>query len=47
LLNNCINKTVVQDIQKDLNIIRNQIGAVDAETKWAALELMLALTKML
>ena len=30
--------------QKTLNIIRNQIDAVDADTKWAALELMLALS---
>jgi hypothetical protein len=37
-----MNKTAPQDIQKTLNIIRNQIDAVDAETKWAALELMLA-----
>ena len=37
-----MNKTALQDIQKTLNIIRNQIEAVDAETKWAALELMLA-----
>ena len=37
-----MNKTALQDIQKTLNIIRNQIDAVDAETKWAALELMLA-----
>ena len=37
-----MNKTVLQDIQKTLNIIRNQIDVVDAETKWAALELMLA-----
>ena len=29
-------------IQKTLNIIRNKIEAVDADTKWAALELMLA-----
>jgi hypothetical protein len=42
LLNNCMNKTALQDIQKTLNIIRNQIDAVDADTKWAALELMLA-----
>ena len=27
---------------KNLNIIRNQIDVVDAETKWAALQLMLA-----
>ena len=42
LLNNCMNKTALQDIQKTLNIIRNQIDVVDADTKWAALELMLA-----
>ena len=35
-------KTALHDIQKTLNIIRNQIEAVDADTKWAALELMLA-----
>ena len=37
-----MNKTALQDIQKTLNIIRTQIEAVDADTKWAALELMLA-----
>ena len=37
-----MNKTALHDIQKTLNIIRNQIEAVDARTKWAALELMLA-----
>ena len=37
-----MNKTALQEIQRTLNIIRNQIDAVDAETKWAALELMLA-----
>ena len=37
-----MNKTALQDIQKTLNIIRNQIDAVDADTKWAALELMLS-----
>ena len=37
-----MNKTALQDIQKALNIIRNQIDAVDADTKWAALELMFA-----
>ena len=37
-----MNKTALHDIQKTLNIIRNQIDAVDARTKWAALELMLA-----
>jgi hypothetical protein len=34
--------TALQDIQKTFNIIRNQIDAVDAYTKWAALKLMLA-----
>ena len=42
MLNNCINKTALQDIQKTLNIIRNQTDVVDTDTKWAALELMLA-----
>ena len=37
-----MNKTALQDIQKTRNIIRNQIDAVDADTKWVALELMLA-----
>ena len=37
-----MHKTALHDIQKTLNIIRNQIDAVDADTKWAALELMLA-----
>ena len=37
-----MNKTALQDIQKNLNIIRNQIDVVDADTKWGALELMLA-----
>ena len=37
-----MNKTALHDIQKALNIIRNRIEAVDAATKWAALELMLA-----
>ena len=37
-----MNKSALQDIQKTLNIIRNQIDVVDAEAKWAALELMLA-----
>ena len=36
-----MNKSALQDIQKTLNIIRNQIDAVDVETKWAALQLML------
>ena len=37
-----MSKTALHDIQKTLNIIRYQIDAVDADTKWAALELMLA-----
>jgi Cu2+-containing amine oxidase len=37
-----MNKSALQDIQKALNVIRNQIDVVDAETKWAALELLLA-----
>ena len=37
-----MNKTALQDIKKTLNIIRNQIEAADADTKWAALELILA-----
>ena len=35
-------KTALHDIQKTPNIICNQIDAVDAETKWEAVELMLA-----
>ena len=37
-----MNKTALHDIQKALNVIRNQIEVADADTKWAALELMLA-----
>ena len=37
-----MNKTALHDIQKTLNIIRNQIDAADADTKLAAHELMLA-----
>ena len=37
-----MNKTVLHDIQNALNVIRSDIESVDAETKWAALELMLA-----
>ena len=40
-LNNCMNKSALQEIQKTLNLISKQIDVVDAETKWAALELML------
>jgi len=37
-----MNKSALQDIQQALNAIRGEIERVDAETKWAALELMLA-----
>jgi hypothetical protein len=36
-----MNRTALQDTQKALNVIRNQIEVVDADTKWAALQLML------
>jgi len=42
MLNSSKNKTALQDIQQTLTVICNQIDAVDAETKWSALELMLA-----
>ena len=42
LLNNCMNKSALQDIQQALNAIRGEIERVDDETKWAALELMLS-----
>jgi hypothetical protein len=37
-----MNKNTLQDIQQALNIISSEIERVDDETKWAALELMLA-----
>ena len=37
-----MNNSAPQDIQQTLNAIRNGIERVDDETKWAALELMLA-----
>ena len=37
-----MNKSALQDIQQALNAIRSDIERVDDETKWAALELMLA-----
>ena len=37
-----MNKNALQDIQQALNAIRSEIGRVDDETKWAALELMLS-----
>ena len=42
LLNNCMNKSALQDIQQALNAMRSEIERVDDETKWAALELMLS-----
>ena len=36
-----MNKSALQDIQQALNAIRGEMERVDAETKWAALELML------
>ena len=37
-----MNKSALQDLQQALNAIRSEIERVDDETKWAALELMLA-----
>ena len=37
-----MNKSALQDMQQALNAIRSEIERVDDETKWAALELMLA-----
>jgi hypothetical protein len=37
-----MNKSALQDIQQALNAIRSKIERVDDETKWVALELMLA-----
>ena len=36
-----MNNNAIQDIQRALNIIRGEVNAVDDETKWAVLELML------
>lgn len=36
-----MNNNAIQDIRRALNIIRGEIKAVDDETKWAVLELML------
>ena len=36
-----MNKSALQDIQQALNAIRSEIGRVDDETRWAALELIL------
>ena len=37
-----MNKSALQEIQQALNAIRSEIERADDETKWAALELMLA-----
>ena len=37
-----MNKSALQDIQQALNAIRSEIERLDDETKWVALELMLA-----
>ena len=37
-----MNKSALEDIQQALNAIRSEIEHTDDETKWAALELMLA-----
>ena len=42
LLNKCMSKEALQDIQQALNAIRGEIERVDDATKWAALELMLS-----
>ena len=41
MLNNCTNKSALQDKQQALNALRGEIERVDDETKWATLELML------
>ena len=41
MLNNCWNKSALQDIKQALNAIRSEIELVNYETKWAALELIL------
>ena len=45
MLNNCINKSSLPDIQQSLNAIPGEIECVDDETKCTALELMLSTTK--
>ena len=42
LLKNCKKNGTASHSKKNTNIICNQINAVDADTKWVALELMLA-----
>ena len=41
-----MNKTALQDIQKALNIIRNKIDAVDADTKTATRTISIPKTKV-
>ena len=38
----CMNNSALKDIQQALNIIRGEIEKVDAETKMAALELIMS-----
>ena len=38
----CMNNSALKDIQQSLNIIRTEIEQVDAETKIAALELIMS-----
>ena len=38
----CMNNSALKDIQQSLNIIRAEIEKVDAETKMAALELIMS-----
>ena len=38
----CMNNSALKDIQQALNIIRTEIEQVDAETKMAALELIMS-----
>jgi len=38
----CMNNSALKDIQQSLNIIRAEIEQVDAETKMAALELIMS-----
>ena len=37
-----MNNAALRDIQQALNAIRSELGRVDDETKWSALELMLS-----
>ena len=42
MLNTHINNSALKDIQQSLNIVRTEIEQVDAETKMAALELIMS-----